>query len=165
MFPVDWVIADKFAADAESKVVDVESVPEVGAFWTSDPKASSRSKNLKDAKTIAWNGPMGVFEFPKFATGTLEIANYLAQLPDAITVIGGGDSARRLKSPVLRTKCRTSQQAAARVSNLWKDALCRVSRHCKTNECKANHPRSVGGLLYSVVNKIIPVCGCISTLL
>lgn len=94
VFPVDWVIADKFAADAESKVVDVESVPNGWRILDIGPESIKLFESyLKDARTVAWNGPMGVFEFPKFAQGTLAIANYLAQLPDAITVIGGGDSA------------------------------------------------------------------------
>ena len=94
VFPVDWVIADKFAADAESKVVDVESVPDGWRILDIGPESIKLFESyLKDAKTVVWNGPMGVFEFPKFAQGTLAIANFLAQLPDAITVIGGGDSA------------------------------------------------------------------------
>lgn len=94
VFPVDWVIADKFAADAESKVVDVENVPDGWRILDIGPESIQLFiKYLKDAKTIVWNGPMGVFEFPKFAEGTLGIAKYLAQLPDATIVIGGGDSA------------------------------------------------------------------------
>lgn len=94
VFPVDWTIADKFAADAESRVVDVQSVPDGWRILDVGPESIKLFETyLKDAKTVVWNGPMGVFEFPKFATGTLAIAKYLAQLPDAITVIGGGDSA------------------------------------------------------------------------
>lgn len=94
VFPVDWVIADKFAADADSRVVDVKSVPDGWRILDIGPESIKLFESLlKDAKTIVWNGPMGVFEFPKFAEGTLAIARYLAQLPDAITVIGGGDSA------------------------------------------------------------------------
>lgn len=94
VFPVDWVIADKFAADAESKVVDVESVPDGWRILDIGPESIKLFEGyLEASKTVVWNGPMGVFEFPKFAQGTLAIANYLAQLPDTITVIGGGDSA------------------------------------------------------------------------
>lgn len=94
VFPVDWTIADRFAADAESRMVDVQSVPDGWRILDVGPESIKLFETyLKDAKTVVWNGPMGVFEFPKFATGTLAIAKYLAQLPDAITVIGGGDSA------------------------------------------------------------------------
>lgn len=99
VFPVDWVIADKFAADAESKVVDVKSVPDGWSILDIGPESIKLFETyLKDAKTVAWNGPMGVFEFPKFAEGTLAIANYLAKLPDAVTVIGGGDSASAVEN-------------------------------------------------------------------
>jgi phosphoglycerate kinase len=94
VFPTDWVIGDKFEADAESQVTDVEHVPAGWRILDIGPESIKLfERYLKDAKTVVWNGPMGVFEFPKFAQGTLAIANYLAQLPDAITVIGGGDSA------------------------------------------------------------------------
>lgn len=94
VFPVDWVIADKFAADADSNVVDVQSVPDGWRILDIGPESIKLFESyLENAKTIVWNGPMGVFEFPKFAQGTLAIANFLAELPDAITVIGGGDSA------------------------------------------------------------------------
>lgn len=94
VFPVDWVIADKFAADADSRAVDVESVPAGWRILDIGPESVKLFESyLKTAKTVVWNGPMGVFEFPKFAEGTLAIARYLAQLSDAITVIGGGDSA------------------------------------------------------------------------
>ena len=58
------------------------------------PKSVEEFKNvLKDAKTVVWNGPMGVFEFPNFAKGTIAVAEELASLKDATTIIGGGDSA------------------------------------------------------------------------
>src|SRR5581483_1346004 len=93
VFPVDWVIADKFAADAQARVVDVKSVPDGWRILDIGPKTIDLFKReLHSAKTVIWNGPMGVFEFPQFAKGTLEIADELAELPDALTVIGGGDS-------------------------------------------------------------------------
>ncbi len=105
VFPVDWVIADKFAADAESKVVDVENVPDGWRILDIGPESIKLFESyLKNAKTIVWNGPMGVFEFPKFAQGTLAIANFLAQLPDAITVIGGGDSAAAVEQAGIADK-------------------------------------------------------------
>ena len=58
------------------------------------PKTIEKFKQyLKDAKTVVWNGPLGVFEFSNFASGTVEIAKTLAQLTDATTIVGGGDSA------------------------------------------------------------------------
>lgn len=105
VFPVDWVIADKFAADAESKVVDVENIPDGWRILDIGPESIKLFESyLKNAKTIVWNGPMGVFEFPKFAHGTLAIANLLAQLPDAITVIGGGDSAAAVEQAGIADK-------------------------------------------------------------
>ena len=94
VFPVDWMIGDKFAADTQAQVVDVVSVPDGWRILDIGPESIKLfESNLKDAKTVVWNGPMGVFEFPKFANGTLAIAKYLAELPNTITVIGGGDSA------------------------------------------------------------------------
>lgn len=94
VFPVDWVIANQFAADAESKVVDVTDVPPGWRILDIGPASIQLFHDrLVPAKTVLWNGPPGVFEFPKFAQGTFAIARDLAQLKDAITVIGGGDSA------------------------------------------------------------------------
>ncbi|MBI4673504.1 MAG: phosphoglycerate kinase [Chloroflexi bacterium] len=94
VFPVDWLIADKFAADAQAQVVDVQSVPAGWRILDIGPETLKLFETeLSVAKTVVWNGPMGVFEFPKFANGTLGIARYLATLKDCITVIGGGDSA------------------------------------------------------------------------
>ncbi len=105
VFPVDWVIADKFTADAEAKVVDVESVPDGWRILDIGPDTVKLfQKELQGAKTVAWNGPMGVFEFPKFANGTNAIAKTLASLPDAITVIGGGDSAAAVQEAGLADK-------------------------------------------------------------
>lgn len=94
VFPVDWMIADKFAADAQAQVVDVVSVPDGWRILDIGPESIKLFESyLKSAGTVVWNGPMGVFEFPRFANGTLAIAKYLAGLPNTITVIGGGDSA------------------------------------------------------------------------
>jgi phosphoglycerate kinase len=93
ILPVDWVIADKFAADAESRVVDVQLVPEGWRILDIGPRTIELFESkLGDAKTIVWNGPLGVFEFPKFAWGTIEIAKRLATT-GATTIVGGGDSA------------------------------------------------------------------------
>ncbi|MGM9552064.1 MAG: phosphoglycerate kinase [Clostridia bacterium] len=91
VLPVDTVVAKEFNNDAESKVVEGD-IPEGWEGLDIGPKSVALFKEtLKDAKTVVWNGPMGVFEMPNFAKGTNEIANMLAEL-DAVTVIGGGDS-------------------------------------------------------------------------
>jgi phosphoglycerate kinase len=96
LLPVDVVVADRFEADATSKVVDVEAIPDGWMGLDIGPKTIELyRKEILDAKTIVWNGPMGVFEMDKFATGTIEIAKALAEATKhgAITVVGGGDSA------------------------------------------------------------------------
>ncbi len=97
VLPVDAVVADKFDAEANSMVVDVDKVPAGWRVLDIGPKSIEKfGEILKTAKLVVWNGPMGVFEFPKFAEGTFAIARLLAEL-DAITVIGGGDSASAVK--------------------------------------------------------------------
>ncbi len=95
LLPSDVILADKFSPDANSKVSKVDEISE---GWMGLDIGSESIKlfqdALKDCKTIIWNGPMGVFEFEKFATGTNEIANTLAELSSkgCCTIIGGGDS-------------------------------------------------------------------------
>jgi phosphoglycerate kinase len=92
ILPVDVVVADKFAADAESKVVALDEVPPDWRILDIGPKTVELFKEkLVGAKTVVWNGPMGVFEFPKFSEGTRAVAEALAEL-DATTIVGGGDS-------------------------------------------------------------------------
>lgn len=89
----DAIVASAFSNDAESKTVDIDSIPKDMMGLDIGPKSiETFKKALSDAKTVFWNGPVGVFEMEKFAKGTLEIANTLASLSGAITVIGGGDS-------------------------------------------------------------------------
>ena len=97
MLPVDAVVADKFDANAASQVVDVDQVPAGWRMLDIGPKSIEKFGDvLKEAKLVVWNGPMGVFEFPKFAEGTFAIAKLLATT-GATTVIGGGDSASAVK--------------------------------------------------------------------
>ena len=97
LLPVDAVIADKFEAEANSKVADVDKVPAGWRIMDIGPKSIEAFKAaLNGAKLIVWNGPMGVFEMPKFAEGTFAIAKLLAA-SGATTVIGGGDSASAVK--------------------------------------------------------------------
>ncbi len=91
LLPVDTVVAKEFNNDAESMVVE-GNIPEGWMGLDIGPKSIELfSDAIKDAKTVVWNGPMGVFEMPNFAKGTNTIAEKLAEL-DATTVIGGGDS-------------------------------------------------------------------------
>lgn len=93
VLPVDAVIADKFDNDANTEVVEGD-IPDGWMGLDIGPKTIELFKDtLKGAKTVVWNGPMGVFEMPKFAKGTLEICEAISELPGATTVIGGGDSA------------------------------------------------------------------------
>ena len=97
VLPVDAVIADKFDADANSKIVEVDKIPAGWRMMDVGPKTLEVYKEtLKGAKLIVWNGPVGVFEMPKFAEGTFALARMLAA-SGAITVIGGGDSASAVK--------------------------------------------------------------------
>ena len=97
ILPVDAVIADKFEADADSKIVDVDKIPAGWRMLDVGPKTLELYKRaLNGAKLIVWNGPVGVFEMPKFAEGTFALARLLAE-SGATTVIGGGDSASAVK--------------------------------------------------------------------
>jgi len=92
VLPVDHVIADKFDAGANTRIVD--DVPEEWMGLDIGPKTIELFKSqLKNAKTVLWNGPLGVFEFGPFSRGTREIAEYLAGLKGVTTVVGGGDTA------------------------------------------------------------------------
>jgi phosphoglycerate kinase len=96
VLPVDAVIGDKFADDANTKTVPVDAgVPAGWGIYDIGPETVKRFGDvLKDAKTIVWNGPMGVFEKPIFAAGTNGVAQLLANRTKAgaITIVGGGDS-------------------------------------------------------------------------
>jgi phosphoglycerate kinase len=95
LLPVDNVVAPEFKADAPSKVVDSKSMPADQMGLDIGPKTVEAYKaEIAKAKTIVWNGPMGVFEMPAFAKGTLEVAKAVAAATTAgsISIIGGGDS-------------------------------------------------------------------------
>jgi len=97
LLPTDVVVADRFAADARSKVVSIADVPSGWYVMDIGPRTIELFEaKLRKCKTIIWNGPVGVFEFPKFAKGTNAIANLLAGL-DAITIIGGGSTAEAVQ--------------------------------------------------------------------
>ena len=93
LLPTDCVIADKFSPDARTQVVPAGAIPEGWQGMDIGPETVQRYCDaVKDAGTVIWNGPMGVFEFPAFAKGTEAVAKALSETR-AITIIGGGDSA------------------------------------------------------------------------
>jgi phosphoglycerate kinase len=102
--PSDVVAAAAFEPDAESKIVPADEVPEGWLGLDIGPaSAEGYAKRIAMAKTVFWNGPMGVFEWPRFAEGTLAIARAVAEA-DAHTVVGGGDSVRALEEAGLAEK-------------------------------------------------------------
>ncbi len=105
ILPVDCVVAAEFKPDAESKVVPINEVPAGWMIVDIGPATIAHFANrLAAAKTVVWNGPMGVFEMPAFAKGTFAIAEVLANLSGATTIIGGGDSAAAVEESGLADK-------------------------------------------------------------
>jgi phosphoglycerate kinase len=93
LLPVDNRVADKFDANAEAVITEDQNVPEGYMALDIGPKSEKIFADaVKEAKTVVWNGPMGVAEFKNFAAGTVAVAKAMAD-SDATTVIGGGDSA------------------------------------------------------------------------
>ena len=98
VLPSDVVVADRFAADAAAEVVPVEAIPPDRMGLDIGPDARLRfAAALADARTVFWNGPMGVFELPAFAAGTAAVAAAVTQV-DGLTVVGGGDSAAAVRA-------------------------------------------------------------------
>ena len=97
VIPVDVVCASEFSNDAERKVVPVTDIPANMEGMDMGPETVKLfSEEINKAKTIVWNGPLGVFEMPNFAVGTRSVAEALAEC-DGVTIIGGGDSAAAVK--------------------------------------------------------------------
>ncbi len=92
LLPVDTVVAKEFSNDAASRVVEGSMNPDEMGMDIGPKTRALFADAVKSAKTVVWNGPMGVFEMPNFAKGTIAVAEALAEI-DAITIIGGGDSA------------------------------------------------------------------------
>jgi phosphoglycerate kinase len=104
LLPQDVVVADSFDANANSKVVSVDNVPPGWYVMDIGPKTIDVFQAvLKDSRTIIWNGPIGVFEFPQFRKGTQAIASLLGSL-DATTIIGGGSTAEAVQELGLADK-------------------------------------------------------------
>ncbi|MBU6351607.1 MAG: phosphoglycerate kinase [Chloroflexi bacterium] len=103
--PVDLRVAEAFAAEAADQVVEAGAVPPTWMALDIGPATIAHYSNrLAGARTVLWNGPMGVFEFPKFARGTFAIAEMLSGLQNATTIIGGGDSAAAIREAGLEAK-------------------------------------------------------------
>ncbi len=104
MLPIDTKIGKEYKADTESKTVKYTEIPE---GWEGldigEETIKAYTEELKTAKTVIWNGPLGVFEFEQFAVGTNSIAKALAEI-DATTIIGGGDSSAAVKKAGLENK-------------------------------------------------------------
>lgn len=104
LLPIDTKIGKEFKPDTESKTVAWTEIPDEWEGFDIGEKTIEMFKNeLKNAKTVIWNGPLGLFEFDQFAIGTNEIAKTLAEL-DATTIIGGGDSAAAVEKAGLADK-------------------------------------------------------------
>jgi phosphoglycerate kinase len=107
LLPVDVVVAPEFSNDSPSEIVDVDNIPADKMGLDIGPKTIELfKKELLKAKTVVWNGPMGVFEMENFSKGTFEIARTLAEATEkgAKTIIGGGDSAAAISKAGLEDK-------------------------------------------------------------
>ncbi len=94
LIPIDTVVADDFSNDANFKTVGRNEIPaDMEGLDIGSETSKLFADAIKGAKTVVWNGPMGCFEMPNFAKGTVEVAKAMAELEDATTIIGGGDSA------------------------------------------------------------------------
>lgn len=104
LLPIDAVIADEIKAGADTQVVDIDSIPIDKEALDIGPKTAEMfAEKIKNAKTVVWNGPMGVFEIKEFSNGTNEVAKALAD-SSAITIVGGGDSALAIEMAGLKDK-------------------------------------------------------------
>ena len=104
LLPIDVVVGDRFAADAESRIVDADAVPDGWRILDVGPRSvQSYGEALGGCKTVVWNGPLGVTEFPAFARGSEALARVLAEV-EATTIAGGGETAALLDATGLAEK-------------------------------------------------------------
>ena len=97
LLPIDVVVADRFAADARHKTVTAGQVPDGWRILdVGDRSIATYSEALRSCRTVVWNGPLGVAEFPQFARGSATLARFLAGL-DAVTIVGGGETAAMVR--------------------------------------------------------------------
>ena len=105
ILPIDAKLGKEFDKNTESQIVDITNVPEDWSIFDVGPKTIELyKKELENAKTVVWNGPVGLFEFDQFAVGTNSIAEILASLNNTTTIIGGGDSAAAVQKSGLADK-------------------------------------------------------------
>ena len=105
LLPIDTKIGKEFKPDTESKTVAWTDIPDGWqGFDIGEKTIEMFRKELNGAKTVVWNGPLGLFEFEQFAVGTNAIAHKLANLNDAVTIVGGGDSAAAVEKAGLASK-------------------------------------------------------------
>ena len=105
--PVDVIAGDNFSNDANTQVVDVNNIPDGWEGMDAGPKSLEAFKKvIMDSKTILWNGPLGVFEMPTFAKGTIALGEYIAESTanGAFSLVGGGDSVAAVKQFGLEDK-------------------------------------------------------------
>ena len=98
--PVDVIAADAFSKDANTQIIEVNNIPDGWQGLDAGPKSLENFKKvILESKTILWNGPLGVFEMPSFANGTIELGNYIAEATanGAFSLVGGGDSEKAIK--------------------------------------------------------------------
>ncbi|MCX7661115.1 MAG: phosphoglycerate kinase [Candidatus Omnitrophica bacterium] len=94
ILPCDHIIVEEISSEAKIEITKDQNIPEAKIAVDIGPKTIEVFKEkLKSAKTVAWNGPLGIFEIDKFSQGTAEIAKFISSLKDAITIVGGGDTA------------------------------------------------------------------------
>lgn len=104
LLPVDVVIAKEIDESAETKVVSIDEIPvDMEALDIGPETAKQFAEEIKSAKTVVWNGPMGVFELSNFAAGTMAVAQALA-VSDAVSIVGGGDSALAIEKAGLKDR-------------------------------------------------------------
>ena len=104
LLPKDVVIAEEIKDDAETEIVDIDNIPQDKEALDIGPKTAKEYADIiKKAKTVVWNGPMGVFEVKAFANGTNEVAKALAD-SSATTIVGGGDSALAIEQAGFKDK-------------------------------------------------------------
>ena len=105
MLPIDTKLGKEFDPNTETKTVSWTEIPDGWEGFDIGEKTIELYKNeLKNAKTVIWNGPVGLFEFDTFAIGTNEIAKTLSEMTDCTTIIGGGDSAAAVEKAGLAEK-------------------------------------------------------------
>ena len=130
VLPADHVVGKTFEPDTESKVVDEVSIPDEWQGLDIGPKTVAVfSERITDAKTVVWNGPLGVYEFEKFANGTIAVAQQIAA-SDSVSIIGGGDCVAAIQQAGVADRITHVSTGGGRIIRVFtKESLCRESRH------------------------------------